>query len=494
MKKLSQKSLASLGAAIAVPAYDRSAVRPGIVHFGLGNFHRVHQAVYVDGCLHQPGNEGWGICGVELIDVPATRAKAQSYRNQDCLYTVTEYAPDGSAATRVIGAMVDYLHAPDDPEAVLARLVHADTRIVSLTITEGGYNLDETTGLFKLDTPEVAADLAGGPPRTAFGFIVEALRRRREQGTGPFTVMSCDNLRHNGGTARKAIVSFARARDAGLAAWIDAEVDFPNSMVDRIAPQIPPEVKERLNQRSGIDDAVPALGETFSQWVLEDDFRAGRPPFEAVGVEMRNDVPAFEFMKGRMLNAAHILLAVPGILIGHRIVHEALGDQRLYRLLDNFLDRDAIPRIEGPQGVSLENYKKAVLERFSNPAINDQLLRIAFDTTAKIPVFHSRTLEMLLADGGDLRREAFFLACFGAYLNGRDDNGQSFDVVEPRLSEQDWELVRGGNPIDLLRTSPFAKLGLADHLEFAKLYGGYVAMIQATSVGKTLETLLVETA
>lgn len=494
LKKLSLKTLGNLGAAIAVPGYDRSAVRPGIVHFGLGNFHRVHQAVYVDRCLHRPGNEGWGICGVELIDAPATRAKAEAYRGQDCLYTVTEYAPDGSANTRVVGAMVDYLHAPDDPEAVLMRLTHADTRIASLTITEGGYNLDETTGVFKLDTPEVALDLAGGAPRTAFGFIVEALRRRREQGTGPFTVMSCDNLRHNGDTARKAIVSFARARDAGLAAWIEAEVDFPNSMVDRIAPQIPPEVKDRLNQRSGIDDAVPALGETFSQWVLEDDFRAGRPPFEEVGVEMRDDVPTFEFMKGRMLNASHILLAMPGILMGYRIVHEALGDKRLHRLLETFLDRDAIPRIEGPKGVSLEDYKNAVLERFSNPAINDQLLRIAFDTTAKIPVFHSRTLEMLLADGGDLRREAFFLACFGAYLTGKDDRGEAFDVVEPRLSEQDWELVRGGNPLDLLRTSPFAKLGLAEHMEFAKLYAGYVASIQATSAGQTLDALLVETA
>lgn len=494
MKTLSQLSLGSLGASIAVPQYDRAAVHPGIVHFGLGNFHRVHQAVYVDRCLHMPGNEGWGIAGVELLDNPGTKAKAEAYRGQNCLYSVTEYAPDGTASTRVIGAMVEYLHAPDDPEAVLARLANPDTKIVSLTITEGGYNLDETTGVFKLATPDVAHDLAGGPLRTAFGFIVEGLHRRRKNGTAPFTVMSCDNLRHNGDTARKAIVSFAKARDAELGAWIDANVDFPNSMVDRIAPQVPPAVRDRLNQRSGIDDAVPALGETFIQWVLEDDFRSGRPPFETVGVEMRNDVPAFEFMKGRMLNSSHILLAMPGIMCGYRIVHEALGDKRLYRLLETFLDRDAIPRIEGPKGISLEAYKNAVLERFSNPAINDQLLRIAFDTTAKIPVFHSRTIEMLLADGGDLRREAFFLACFGAYLTGRDDKGEAFDVVEPRLTEHDWELLKSGNPIDLLRTSPFEKLGLADHAAFAKTYAGYVAAIQATSVGQTLDALLAETA
>jgi mannitol 2-dehydrogenase len=494
LKTLSQQSLGSLDASIATPKYDRKAVRPGIVHFGLGNFHRVHQAVFVDRCLHAAGAQGWGISGVELIDIPATRAKAQAYHAQDCLYTVTEYAPNGSASTRVIGAMVEYLHAPADPEAVLARMVNPDTKIVSLTITEGGYNIDETTGKFKLDTPDVAHDLSGGPPRTAFGFIVEALRRRKEKGIGPFTVMSCDNLRHNGDTARKSIVSFAQAVDPALAAWIDVEVGFPNSMVDRIAPQIPPAVRDHLNARSGIDDAVPALGETFLQWVLEDKFSDGRPAFETVGVEIRDDVVAFEFMKGRMLNASHILLGLSGIMCGYRIVHEALGDPRLHRLLETFLDRDAIPRIEGPKGISLNDYKNAVLERFSNPAVNDQLLRIAFDATAKIPVFHSKTIEMLLKDGGDIRREAFFIACFASYLTGKDDKGIAFEVAEPRLTEEDWQLVRSPDPLAFLRISPLEKLGLADHAAFSKAFAGYLSAIKAGSVSQTLDALLAETA
>jgi len=488
--RLSQDNLARLGADIAIPHYDRSALRCGIVHFGLGNFHRVHQAVYVDRCLHAPGVKDWGICGVELIDSPATRAKGEAYKSQDCLYSVTEFEPDGRAATRIIGAMIDYIHAPADPEALLRRLANPDTKIVSLTITEGGYNLDETTGQFKLDTPDVAHDLAGGPLRTAFGFIVEALRRRKEASTGPFTVMSCDNLRHNGDTARKAIVPFARARDPELAAWIDANVAFPNSMVDRIAPQVLPETRDRLNARSGIEDAVPALGETFSQWVIEDLFSAGRPALETVGVELRSDVATFEFMKGRMLNASHVMLTYPALLCGYRIVHEAMGDQRLAKLLRSFLDNDVIPRLQGPPGVSLQAYRDAVLERFENPAINDQLLRIAFDGAAKFPVFHSRTLALLLEDRGDVEREAFLLACYARYLHGRDDKGQTFDVVEPRLTEADWNLVRGSDPLGLLRTSPFESLGLFNNAGFVAAYTRFAAAIAATSASQALDDLL----
>ncbi|MDQ0395852.1 mannitol dehydrogenase family protein [Labrys monachus] len=489
MTALSQATLDHLGASIAVPHYDRSVLLKGIVHIGVGNFHRVHQAVYVDRCLAAGATE-WGICGVELIDSPAMRDKAQAYKAQDCLYTVTEFAPDGTSATRVVGSMVDYLHAPADPEAVLARMAHADTRIVSLTITEGGYNIDETSGAFVLATPEVAHDLAGGPPRTAFGFIVEALRRRRAAGIGPFTVMSCDNLRHNGDTARKAIVSFARALDADLAAWIDAEAAFPNSMVDRIAPQVPPEVRARVNAMNGIDDALPAISESFMQWVIEDRFCAGRPAFETVGVELRDDVVAFEFMKGRMLNASHVLLAYPALLCGQRIVHEALAERRFHDLLDAFLDRDVIPRLEAPRGISLTDYKDALLERFANPAVNDQILRLALDGAAKIPVFHSRTIEALLDTGGTLDREAFLVACFGRYLLGRDDAGHEFPVNEPHFGEADWQLLKSGDPLALLHTSLFERLRLFDHADFARLYQAYAEEIEHNSTSAALDRVL----
>lgn len=487
---LTQATLANLPSAIPVPRYDRSALRVGIVHFGLGNFHRVHQALYLDRCLHASGAGQWGICGVELIDTPATRAKAAAYKAQDCLYTVTELSPDGTAATRVIGSMIDYLHAPADPDAVLARLSHADTKIVSLTITEGGYNIDEVSGAFNLSAPDVARDLTGGTPRTVFGFIVEALRLRREAGTPPFTVMSCDNLRHNGETARLAVVSYARARDPTLAAFIDNAVAFPNSMVDRIAPQVPEPVRVQLNERSGIDDAVPAMAESFIQWVVEDRFTAGRPRLEDVGVEIRDDVATYEFMKMRILNACHMMLAYPGLLCGYGTVHEALGDARLFRLLDTFVDRDVIPSLEAPAGISLPAYKAAVLDRFSNPAIGDRLLRIAHDGASKIPVFHARTIESLLAGGGDLRREAFFLACFGRYMTGRGDGAAAIEVAEPKLTSEDRALLAGGDPAGLLQTSPFAKLGLASHAAFRTAYLGYAASLDQDGCSRTLDGLL----
>lgn len=490
---LSQKTLDRLGPSIAVPAYDRAALTPGIVHFGVGNFHRVHLAVYVDRCLAQPGAAAWGICGVELIDTPANRAKAAAYKGQDFLYSVTESAPDGSSETRVVGAMVAYHHAPENPEAVLARLADPATRIVSLTITEGGYNLDEATGAFITTTPDVASDLSGAPLRTAFGFIAEGLRRRRDAGLPPYTVMSCDNLRHNGDTARKAIVGYAAARDADLAAWIDAHVAFPNSMVDRIAPKVPEAVRLQLNARSGIDDAVPALGEDFMQFVIEDVFCAGRPDFGAAGVELRSDVPVFEVMKQRVLNASHMMLGYPGLLCGYRIVHEAMRDRRLFTHLDRFVDRDVIPHLEAPQGVSLGVYKAKVLERFANPAIGDQLQRLSLDGWAKFPVYHSKILEDLLRTGADIRREAFFLACIERYLGGRDDKGATFEVDEPHIGPEDWALIRSGDPLGFLKGSPFVKLGLADHRTFADAFLAYRAALTEHGASATLDRLLAET-
>lgn len=493
MITLSQKTLADIDPSVAVPGYDRSALSAGIVHFGVGNFHRVHLAVYVDRCLARPGTTAWGICGVELIDAPATRAKAEAYKAQDNLYTVTEAAPDGSSHARVIGAMVDYLHAPADPDAVLRRLADPATHIVSMTITEGGYNLDEATGAFNLDNPDVRSDLSGAPLRTVFGYIAEGLRRRRDAGLPAFTVMSCDNLRHNGDTARKAIVGYARAVDAELADWIDTGAAFPNSMVDRIAPGVPEAVRVRLNERSGVDDRVPALGEDFMQFVLEDVFSDGRPDLGSVGVELRDDVGVFELMKQRILNASHMILGYPGLLAGHRIVHETIGDPRFFQLLDTFGDRDVIPNLEAPQGVSLPAYKAKVLERFANPAINDQLQRLSMLGWAKFPVYHGKILEALLAKGMDTRREAFFLACIERYLGGVDDKGESFKVDEPHITAEEWAMIRGGDPVGFLRGSPFTALGLADHPTFREQFLDFKRQLAEQSCAATLDGLLAAT-
>ncbi len=452
------------------PSYDRSVVTAGIAHLGVGNFHRVHEALYVDRCLHLPGQSHWGIVGIGLCDSESGRAKAAAYRRQDNLYTVTEYDDDGIGRTRLVGAMVDYLHAPADPEAVLARLADPTIRIVSLTITEGAYNFDEASGEFRIDQPDVAHDLTDTLPRTAFGFLTAGLARRRAAGIAPFTVVSCDNLRSNGDTTKRAVLAFAGAKDPELAGWIAEHVAFPNSMVDRIAPGVTAGVRDRITAASGVDDLLPAIGESFTQWVIQDNFPTGRPRWDEVGVEVRDDVGTFETVKGRMLNACHMLLSYPAILSGYRLVHEAVSDPALVSLLRQFLQVDVIPHIQGPPGVSLPQYAAKILQRFSNPAVGDQLLRIATDGATKIPTFHGATIARLVSGHHDVRREAFLLATYRRYLSGIDDVGADFEVIEPQLAPRDRQLLTNTDPVDTLGSSPFAGLRLGDDAGFVDAF------------------------
>ena len=456
---------------IAWPGYDRSRVRAGIAHIGVGNFHRAHQAVAVDRCLHDDGQHDWGICGIGLGAGAASRARARALREQDGLYGLTEYADDGTPSVRVIGSLLEYLVAPDDPEAVLARLASPAIRIVSLTITEGGYNLDAATHAFRADTEAVRHDLAHrGAPTTAFGFIVEALRRRRADGVPPFTVMSCDNQRENGAVARAAVLGFARAADPRLADWIEASVACPNSMVDRIVPTVGAADVETIRARTGLDDRAPVVAERFSQWVLQDRFPQGRPAWERHGVEMEDDVAPFEAMKGRLLNASHMMLCFPGLLLGYRRADEAMGDGRLARLCDTFMRQDVLPIIEGPTGVDLDRYRASVLLRFGNPAIGDQLIRIASDGASKVPTFLARTLADAIARDRPLERLAFVVACFGRYFGGLDERGAPFEPIEPHLPADELGRLAGSPPEAILTASPLRALGLDRSARFVSAF------------------------
>jgi len=487
IEPLSLATLSSFQDPVVVPRYDRALLKPRIAHIGPGNFHRVHQAVYLDRCLAAGYGDDWGICGIELVDGEEARSKWAAYRKQDCLYTVTEVAADGGSSTRVVGAMIEYLHAPAEPEAALARLADPDTRIISLTITEGGYNIDEITGRFDLTNPAIVEELADGIPRTAFGYVVEAFWRRKRSGAGPVTILSCDNLRGNGDTARRSILGFAEARAADLVGWIEQNVSFPNSMVDRIAPRVTSETRARLNASSGVNDLIPVFSESHLQWVIEDKFVAGRPRWEEVGVELRPDVAAFEAIKGRILNASHVMLAYPAVLCGYREVHQALADDRLRRLLAMFIERDVIPRLDSPPGVSLRDYGDSVLRRFSNPALADQLLRIVNDGASRIPTFHSTTIMGLASDGGCIDREAFLIACFARYLEGTDDLGAAFPVDEPHLHEDDRKRLREGDATVILQTTPFFRLRLWTHEPFMKAFHQYSKNMELDKVSTVVD-------
>ena len=478
---------------IGRPAYDRNRVKAGIVHFSVGNFHRAHQAVYLDRSLALPGHEGWGICGVGLIDSPAERAKAAGMAQQDGLYTLTLFPPQGEPTCSVIGSMIEYLFAPADPAAVLARLRDPAIRIVSLTVTEGGYNIDEATGAFRLDAPDVAHDLANPTtPRTVFGFIVAGLAQRRDGGLPAFTVLSCDNLQHNGAVIRKGVLAFAAARDPALADWIAANASFPSCMVDRITPAVTPEDVARLNALSGVDDQLPIFAEDFIQWVVEDRFCAGRPALEQVGVQFTDDVAAYEQVKLRMLNATHTMLSYPGLLAGYQFVYEATADPAIHAYLRAFLDRDVIPTLTAPPGMSPADYRDTVLARFANPAVKDQLLRITSDGASKIPVFIGETLRSCLERDGDQRRLAFLFAAFAHYLGGRDDRGAAFTPLEPHVAPEDLALAGDADPAAVLRIANFKGLGVAQATGFAASVRDYRARIAADGALATLAAMHAE--
>jgi mannitol 2-dehydrogenase len=433
MPVLSQRTLDSLPDAVARPAYDRSQVTEGIVHFGVGGFHRAHQAMYVDALMNEGKALDFGIVGVGTM--PQDTRMRDALNDQDGLYTLVVKHPDGRREPRVIGSILRFLHAADDPGAVLAVMRAASTRIVSLTITEGGYLFHPSTGEFDAEHPLIQPDLAeDATPTTPFGLIVEALRLRREDGTAPFTVMSCDNIPGNGDVAKKMIVAFARLKDPDLAHWIESSVRFPNSMVDRITPVTAPEDITALAEEFGVEDAWPVVCEPFTQWALEDSFEgggAGRPAFEDVGVQLVPDVEPYELMKLRLLNASHQALCYIGMLLGYQFVHEAMQDHDIKTLVQKMMDEEVTPILSPVPGVDLTDYKKTLIERFANPAIRDQLSRIGIYGSSGIPKFVLPSIEDQLKRGGPIKLLSFTVASWFRYLAGVDDSGKEMPMLDP---------------------------------------------------------------
>ena len=410
------------------PQYDRSRVTTGVVHFGVGGFHRAHQAMYHDRLMNAGKALEWGICGVGVM--PADRRMQEAMDAQDGLYTLVVKNPDGTYEPRVIGAITEYLFAPDDPEAVIEKLAAETTRIVSLTVTEGGYGIDNVTGLFD-PGPDVRHDLhPGAIPRTAFGHITEALRRRRERGLAPFTVMSCDNLQGNGHLSHMAFTAFARLRDPGLGAWIEREVRFPNSMVDRITPVTTDHDRAELRERFGIEDRWPVVCEPYTQWVLEDAFSLGRPPYEDAGVQVVDDVEPYELMKLRLLNAGHQALAYFAYLAGFRLVDDAARDPLFRAFLLGYMDEEATPTLAPVPGVDLDEYKHTLIERFSNPEVRDTVARLCAESSDRVPKWLLPVIRRQLETGGEIRRSAAVVASWARYAEGVDERGEPIDVVD----------------------------------------------------------------
>jgi mannitol 2-dehydrogenase len=473
---------------IGLPRYDRSAVTASVVHFGVGGFHRAHQAMYLDGVL-AGGDLRWGICGVGVLQ--SDRAMRDALAAQDHLYTLVQKHSDGTYEARVIGSIVDYLYAPDDPEAVIARLADPATEIASLTITEGGYAISDVTGRFDPQAPGVAPDLEPGvTPRSVFGLVVAGLARRRKAGVRPFTIVSCDNLPGNGALAREAFVSFGRLLDPELGAWIDSEVRFPNSMVDRITPVTTEEDRRALHARFGLDDRWPVVCEPFTQWVLEDSFTGARPPLERVGVQVVSDVAPYELMKLRLLNASHQGLGYFGRLCDYTYVHEAAQDPLFQAFLRGYMDQEATETLDPVPGVDLAAYKAELIERFSNPEIRDTVARLCAESSDRIPKWLMPVVRIQLARGGPVRLSAAIVASWARYAEGVDEHGAPIEIVDRRRDEVIALAARAHDePLAFIANRELFG-DVADDPRFAEAYTETLRSLHEHGARRTLEGLV----
>lgn len=460
---LKEQNLSKCALRLAVPTYDRKALRPAIVHLGVGSFHRAHQAVYLDELAQRGITMDWGEWGVGLHSRDMKDALAQ----QDWLYTLVERSGREDNA-RVIGAMRNYLFAPEEAESVLAVLAAEQTRLVTLTITKEGYDIDLVSGDFKAEEAEVQADLAQpNNPDTALGYLCEALDRRRKAGIAPFTVLSCDNLQDNGGASKTALVSFAFLRDEKLGRWIEENVAFPSSMVDRITPQTTAAARELVATTFGINDQWPVLTEPFSQWIIQDTFCNGRPPLEEVGVQFVSDIHPYERMKTRLLNASHSALGYLGYLAGYRTTAEAMADPLISNYLNRMMEEEVIPLLPPVKGIDLANYKRTLLERFANPKVGDKLERLCARGSVKMPTFGLPSIREAIEAGRPHALLDLAVAAWLRYLRGVDDNGEEYEIVDPRKERlQELVMAGGTNPRPVLgEYEIFGDLGQSE--EFA---------------------------
>jgi fructuronate reductase len=425
LPRLSDRTIGLLRQAVLRPGYDRSRVAPGIVHLGIGAFHRAHQAVVFDDCLGR-GETCWGIIAASLRS-PATR---DALAPQDWLYTLCVRG-EAPPACRVIGSVLATLVAPEDPAALIRAMTDPRIRIVTLTITEKGYCANLATGDLMADHPEILHDLASpGEPRTALGFLVAALRQRRAMGTRPFTILSCDNLPANGRFLKRVLSRFAALRDPDLAAYIEAEVACPSSMVDRIVPATTDADRTEVAALTGLCDAWPVVAEPFFQWVVEDDFPAGRPGMEASGVEFTSDIAAHEEMKLRLLNGAHSAMAAIGRVAGYQTVAAAYSDPAIRAFIGRFW-AEVIPSLTG--GLDAKAYADRLALRFANPSLQHRTAQIATDASRKLPQRILAPLQKLRASGVATPALCLVVAAWIRSCERIDEFGGLMPVNDPQI-------------------------------------------------------------
>jgi len=449
---LTLANLSKFGPKVAVPKFRRDELSPGIVHIGVGNFHRAHQALYLDRLFNKGKDKDWAIIGTGVL--PGDIRMYDALTAQDYLTTMVEQEASARTA-RVTGSMIGMVR-PGDRIALLERLGAPTTRIVSLTITEGGYFIDPATGVFNADAAEIRRDAAAfDNPSTAFGLIALGLAQRRKSGLKPFTVMCCDNIPHNGVVTRNAVVGLARLSDPNLASWIEAETAFPNAMVDRITPATTERERTLLAEAYGIDDQWPVFCETYIQWVLEDQFCNGRPALEEVGATFVGDVTPYEFMKIRILNGGHASIAYPGSLLDIHYVHDAMNHPLVGGFFAKIEQDEIVPTVPPVPNVDLKDYYKLIHRRFSNPRIGDTIPRLAFDGSNRQPKFIVPVIADRLKAGQGIEGLALESALWCRHCAGVTASGKMIPASDPA-----WDRLKA--KANEARANPSAWLDMAD--------------------------------
>lgn len=473
---LSNATLGQLPEEIARPTYDRSALTPGIVHIGLGNFHRAHQSWYLHRLMQQGLAQDWAIIGAGVR--PYDAAMRDRLLAQDCLTTLIELSPD-SARAEVVGAMVDYLPIEADNGALIAALSRPEIRIVALTVTEGGYYQDAISGGFAADHPDMQHDiLHPASPRTAFGAIAAALAHRRAAGHGPITVQSCDNLQGNGTITRQTVLGLARATDADLADWIDAQCSFPNSMVDCIVPATGPD-EIALAQSLGVDDAAPVTHENYRQWVIEDDFCAGRPDWDKAGAIFTDAVHDYEAMKIRILNAGHQVLANAGELLGLETIADCMAHPLTSAMFRKIEAEEIAPYVAAVPGQDPAAYVELIAKRFANPAIRDTTRRVAFDGSSRHPGFVLPVLRDALAARGSCSGLALVEALWARMCAGTRMDGTEIEPNDPQWARLNAVALAAREAPQLWLAQRHIYGDLAEHQAFAEAFEHWLSLIWA---------------
>jgi mannitol 2-dehydrogenase len=483
--KLSSANLKALPSNVGRPTYDRTKLTLGIIHIGLGNFHRAHQSWYLHRLFEKGLNTDWAIIGAGVRSFDETQR--QKLEAQDFLTTLIKLDPFGESA-EVVGSMIDYVPIEQCNGPLIKKMTDPAIRIVALTVTEGGHYIDPATDNFSPSNPDIQFDRENPEkPKTAFGAIVAALKLRRDRGVGPFTVQSCDNLQGNGDTTRQTVVSLARLSDPKLADWIDANCSFPNAMVDCIVPATGP-AEILLAQNLGIEDAVPVTHENFRQWVIEDDFCAGRPDWEKVGVIFSDNVHGYETQKIRILNAGHQIIVNIAEILHIETISEAMLDPQIHAFFRKVQEEEIVPHVVPVSGMTPLQYVNLVDRRFSNPAIVDTTRRVAFDGSSRHPGMVLPTVRDGLAKGISVDGLAFAEAAWARMCEGTREDGSAVEPNDPAWEEL-VEIAKRAKEDPLVWLEMRQTYGaLADQPHFADAFGYWLAMIWREGIELAMTT------